>query len=221
MDLWQQLSLEWQRALQSVHFKISEISEQLSLEVAAGREICPSPEHIFKALGPSPKKIKVIIVGQDPYPNPNHATGLAFAVPNNSPSIPPTLKNILKEAQSDLSMNELPQYSLESWQRQGVLLLNTVLTTRSGQSLAHANLDWQVVTSEIIRAVLHENPQVIAVLWGNLAQEYSSAFDQNCIISSVHPSPLSAYRGFIGSRPFSQVNERLLALNEQPINWAE
>lgn len=221
MDLWQQLSPEWQQALQPVQVTISEISKVLAEQVAEGREICPSPDRIFAALGPSPQKIKVIILGQDPYPNPNHATGLAFAVPNNSQNIPPTLINILKEAQSDLNLVELPQKDLASWQRQGVLLLNTFLTTQAGQSLAHTHLNWESVTSEMIQAVLRANPKVIAVLWGNFAQKYKVAFDENSVIASVHPSPLSAYRGFIGSRPFSQVNDKLSALNEHPINWAE
>ena len=219
MDLWPQLSPDWQQALGSVRSQISAISEVLTAKMSDGVVICPSPDRIFAALGPSPKQIKVIILGQDPYPNPSHATGLAFAVPKNSSRLPPTLKNILKEVQSDLNLSQLPECDLASWQSQGVLLLNTLLSTESGQSLAHSNIDWKPITDEIIHAVLRANPTVIAVLWGNFAQTYQSAFESELVIASVHPSPLSAYRGFFGSKPFSKVNHLLLTLNQEPIDW--
>ena len=219
MALWNLLPAAWQVALQTVESQIGNIEKELDSLTAQGTEITPTKTKIFAALPESPDLVRVIVVGQDPYPTLGHATGLAFSVPANTKPLPPTLRNILGELHEDLSDSTTASGDLSSWQNQGVLLLNRVLTTKVGTSLAHQDLGWQEITLEIVRAVRTANPEVVGVLWGKHAQTLAGEFDPSRTVLSAHPSPLSAYRGFFGSKPFSKVNELLVASGHTVVNW--
>jgi uracil-DNA glycosylase len=195
------------------------IGHRLDESERAGVTINPSRDLIFAALQVAPRDVRVVILGQDPYPNSAHATGLSFSVPEGTRPLPPSLRNILTELASDVGESAVSQGNLEHWREQGVLLLNRVLTVQSGQTDSHKNLGWQAVTEAILEAVIAENPNVIAVLWGSQAQQVSRMFNAECVIKSVHPSPLSAYRGFFGSRPFSMVNRLLVEHQHAEIIW--
>lgn len=173
--------------------------------------IFPNRELIFSALELDPLKVKVVILGQDPYPTPNLAIGRAFAVPKESAKLPGSLRNIFAELKSDLGIMASDP-SLQGWQSQGVLLLNRILTVKSGAPLSHQNLGWQSITERIVEQVAAHG--AVGLLWGNHARKLEPLFQGRAVVG-VHPSPLSAHRGFFGSRPFSQVNDLL----DQPIEW--
>lgn len=179
-------------------------------------EIAPAPDQIFRALDVAVDDVKCVIVGQDPYPTKGNAHGLAFSVPESLTNIPASLKNIFRELENDMNIVIPERGDLSPWLSQGVLLLNRVLTTEVGKSNAHARLGWQGITESIIEEVAKREP--VAILWGKSAQEVSHYFRFK--VESVHPSPLSAYRGFFGSKPFSRVNEFLRQSNRSEINWS-
>ena len=214
MWLWESLSRPWQKALLEVRPEVEAIEKTLDQQGSFN----PDKDKIFFALGQSPEDFRVVIVGQDPYPNPGHAMGLAFSIPNDHRSAPPTLRNIQKEFQSDLG-KDLGN-DLRTWKESGVLLLNRVLTCRLGESLSHEKLGWQSITNQIITSVLQANPNAVAILWGNPAAAVEPLFKPALVIKSVHPSPLSAHRGFFGSKPFSKANQLLVDTGQQPIDWA-
>jgi len=180
------------------------------------QEIAPPKNLIFSALSMNVADIKCIIVGQDPYPTKGNAHGLAFSVPQSVSRIPASLKNIFLELESDLGIATPVHGDLSPWVMQGVLLLNRVLTTQLGHSDSHRDLGWQVITNTIAAHAAKQN--AVAILWGKQAQELSNLFSLR--VESVHPSPLSAYRGFFGSRPFSQVNAMLKKTNRTEIDWS-
>jgi uracil-DNA glycosylase len=183
--------------------------------------VVPRKEDIFKALQLTPlDSVKCVILGQDPYPNPEHACGLAFSVPPVA-SIPQSLRNIFKELQDDLGVSEPTSGDLTKWALQGVLLLNTVLTNVAGMTQAHAGIGWEFLTNRLIKEVANTGKPVAFILWGKYAQSKKAYIrGKNCfIIESAHPSPLSAYRGFFGSKPFSRVNEFLIKNGTEPIDW--
>lgn len=212
MSLFNQLHPDWQTALAPLRSNFDVIDAQL-----IGQEITPSYELVLRSLNTPIDSIRVVIVGQDPYPNPAHANGLAFSVPRNVSPLPASLRNIFKEVVSDCAVVHPDNGDLTRWTEQGVLLLNRVLTALVNQSLAHSNIGWQVITDEVARILgTHE---VIAVLWGKSAQELAPYFSDDLVISGVHPSPLSAYRGFFGSKPFSRVNEILAGQGRSSIQW--
>ena len=219
MHLWDQIPSNWKNHLQSQKQNLDLISRELSNRLEHGGHIAPRVQDIFRALECDINQVNVIIVGQDPYPNPAHATGLAFSVPLGTNPLPPTLRNILKEVSQDIGESACEQGDLSSWVSQGVLLLNRVLTIEAGVSTSHHNLGWHGVTEAIVQASVAVNPDVVAVLWGRQAQELVTLFDQTRTIATAHPSPLSAYRGFFGSRPFSRVNQLLVAQGKAPIQW--
>lgn len=214
VKIWESLSPSWQDALTSQRPRIEQIGKVLD----GFTEINPSPENIFRALGDSPQNFRVVIVGQDPYPDKQFATGLAFSVPRKVTRIPPSLKNI--QAEFAVDVGRTLGNDLSNWVSEGVLLLNRILTCTTGTSLSHKDLGWQEVTNQVISAVVTANPNTVAILWGNYANELADFFNPKLIISSVHPSPLSAHRGFFGSKPFSKANELLIQTNQQPINWS-
>jgi ATP-dependent DNA helicase PIF1 len=195
---------------------------------AASNPIAPAPEDVFAALRacPDPAAIRVIFLGQDPYPTAGHAHGLAFSVRPSVIKLPPSLNNIFKELQTDLN-NDAPPASgcLLPWAAQGVLLLNTVLTVTIGAARSHAGLGWEELTTQLLAAVLQAAPHVVIVAWGNDAQRrldhpaVTRHKDRHTILTAPHPSPLSAHTGFFGSRPFSQTNAALVAHGQTPINW--
>ena len=176
----------------------------------------PEQQSIFRALQIPPKEVKVVIVGQDPYPNAKHAMGLAFSIPAGVAPLPKSLKNIFTELNNDLAIDR-SNGDLSDWANQGVLLLNRSLTVAPGESDSHSNLGWQDFTGKIIQTAA--NNGAVAILWGNEAQKVSNLFADTDLFKSAHPSPLSAYRGFFGSKPFSKVNNRLQEKGLTPIKW--
>lgn len=164
--------------------------------------------------------VKVVILGQDPYHGPNQSHGLAFSV-RPEVAIPPSLRNIYQELESDLGIKAPNHGYLETWAKQGVLLLNTVLTVRKGQAHSHQQKGWEELTNEVIEALNARKKPMVFILWGNAAKQKRSMINEqkHVIIESPHPSPLSAYRGFFGSKPFSKTNAALLELGLDPINW--
>jgi uracil-DNA glycosylase len=219
VDLWNLVPDVWQPYLTGVQDHIAAIESDLDLQTDAGMQINPPRGQIFASLRVAPKDVRVVILGQDPYPNAEHAMGLCFSVPAGTRPLPPSLRNILTELAADVGQSQVVNGSLEPWVDEGVLLLNRVLTVESGKSNSHQALGWQAVTEAILRAVVDINPGVVGVLWGSAAQQARMLFRPECLIESVHPSPLSAYRGFLGSKPFSTVNDMLAKRNEAPILW--
>jgi uracil-DNA glycosylase len=179
-------------------------------------DFIPSSDSIFRCLELEPSEIKVVILGQDPYPNPSHAMGLAFSVNCSIKPLPASLNNIFKELDSDLGIKR-NNGDLSDWSSQGVLLLNRSLTVIPNLSDSHSDIGWHKFTEEVIRVVAARG--AIGVLWGKQAQDLGKLFNQLDQFSSPHPSPLSAYRGFFGSKPFSKVNNRLLEKGLTPIKW--
>lgn len=192
-------------------------------DAASGAVIAPSPERFLAALSLTPlDSVSVVILGQDPYPTPGHANGLAFSYVG-PPPLPRSLVNIYREHGDDLGKPAPRDGDLSHWARQGVLLLNTALTVREGASKAgsHLRLGWGAVTDAVIAAVSTRRPHVVFLLWGNPAQAKRGLIDESrhLVLASAHPSPLSARRGFFGSKPFSQANIWLQAKGERPIDW--
>lgn len=185
------------------------------------RIIYPKEENIFNALNYLPfEKIKVVIIGQDPYHEEGQAQGLSFSVPDNFP-FPPSLVNIFKEIESDLNIKCKNSGNLIRWAKQGVLLLNTVLTVRQGQANSHKDKGWEKLTSKIIQMVGKKKEPVVFLLWGSFAQSFEPYIGkQHLVLKAPHPSPLSAYRGFFGCKHFSKCNDFLIKNGEEPINWS-
>lgn len=209
--LFDQLHPEWQKELERHRDLIDSIDLFLRK-----REIAPSHDLVFRALSNPIASTKVVIFGQDPYPTKGHAHGLAFSVEASVSPLPPSLRNIYKELYSDLAIVRTLG-DLSDWQEQGVMLINRILSTDIGQSMAHSKSGWQEVTEAVAQALGKRN--VIAVLWGNTALQLNKHFSPEDVVSSVHPSPLSAHRGFFGSSPFSQVNAKLVAKGYKEIIW--
>lgn len=185
------------------------------------QKIHPDMYHIYEALELTPyEKVKVVILGQDPYHGVNQAHGLSFSV-QPGVKIPPSLNNIYKELQSDLGISPVKHGNLVSWAKQGVLLLNTVLTVREGQAYSHRGKGWEILTDKIIEKLNEREKPIVFILWGKPAQEKMKMIDKSrhIILTSAHPSPLSAHRGFLGSKPFSKTNDALMASGETPIDW--
>ena len=218
-----QLAEDWKQALGNEFEQPSmqQLRSFLLEEKAAGKVIYPPGPLIFNAMNSTPlSKVKVVIIGQDPYHGPGQAHGLCFSVqPGVRP--PPSLQNIFKEIQRDLG-HPIPAHgSLQSWADQGVLLLNAVLTVTQGQAGAHANRGWERFTSRIIDILNEQCEHLVFMLWGSYAQKKGQQIDgtRHRVLKSVHPSPLSAHRGFIGCGHFSAANEYLQAHGREPINW--
>ncbi len=207
-NLWSQVPTFWQR-----HLDKEEVDRVWQ---AIGQNYQPSLPKIFAALCKPPEQIKVIILGQDPYPNVDHATGLAFSVPKELKKLPASLKNIYQELFSDLNIKRRSG-DLSDWANQGVMLINRSLSIGIDGKESHRKKGWSEITERIIKCVADNG--AIGVLWGNDAQEVRSFFSDDKLITSAHPSPLSAYRGFFGSKPFSKVNQILIKQADQPINW--
>ncbi len=193
---------------------------QIASAIATETEpVFPPPDLTFRALEMcQPADCRVVILGQDPYHTPGKADGLAFSIPADFSGRLDSLGNIFKEIQSDTAQTR-SQTDLSDWARQGVLLLNTALSVPQGRAKAHAKLGWDQLTRQVI-ARLKDRPRAY-VLWGGPAQGFAPPAEDNLILSTAHPSPLSAYRGFFGSRPFSTVNQWLIERGEEPIHWAD
>ncbi len=217
-----ELNSAWQEFLiNNYATNLISIDKQLS-QLSHNNTIYPSPDLIFRALKQPPEQIKVVILGQDPYHGEFEANGLAFAVPPSIKS-PPSLRNIYKELSLEYGLNtkDIAPNILENWVNQGVLLLNSSLTVIKDRANSLANIGWNVITDGIITAISQRNRHIVFILWGNFAQQKSSLIDLNkhLLLTSVHPSPLSAHRGFFGCNHFKLANEYLISNKIKPINW--
>lgn len=217
------LEPSWKQALRAEFDQpyMAELREFLRQEYAAGKEIYPPASLIFNALNSTPlDKVKVVILGQDPYHGPGQAHGLCFSVQPGVPA-PPSLVNIFKELKRDLNI-DIPSHGyLQSWADQGVLLLNTTMTVERANANAHAGKGWQHFTDRVIEVVSAHQPHLVFLLWGAHAQSKQKLIDatKHLVLTSVHPSPLSAYRGFLGCGHFSRTNKFLEQHGEAPIDW--
>lgn len=212
----------WRTALQTEFDKpyFADLVNYLHVEKQAGKAIYPPGGQIFKAFDLCPlDKVKVVILGQDPYHGPGQAMGLSFSVPDNVPA-PPSLKNIFKEIESDLGIRMSGRPNLESWAQQGVLLLNAVLTVRAGEPTSHSAIGWQNFTDAVIKLISDRCEGVVFLLWGNFARTKAPLVDlsRHHVLEAAHPSPL-ARGAFFGCRHFSRANEILAGEGKEPINW--
>ena len=219
-----ELEASWLALLEDEFDKayMQELKKFLLNERELGKNILPKASLWFNALNSTPlDKVKVVILGQDPYPTVGHAHGLCFsALPDVKP-LPKSLINIYKELQEDLGIDNFHTPYLQPWAEQGVLLLNAVLTVEAGKSNAHAGKGWEQFTDKIIEVINQRCQNVVFILWGAYAQKKGVSIDTNkhMIIKSAHPSPLSAYRGFWGSKPFSRTNNYLKSIGKNEIEW--
>lgn len=208
----------WAQALAPVEQTIHEIGDRLRQEVAAGRGYLPAGTDVLRAFTYPMQDVKVLIVGQDPYPTPGHPMGLSFSVqPGVRP--PRSLENIFTEMVNDLGVAQPTSGDLTPWSRQGVMLLNRVLTVRPGSPASHRGWGWEAVTQRAIEALVARQTPLVAILWGRPAQSLTPMLGTTPIVASPHPSPLSASRGFFGSRPFSRANELLSQQGAAPVDW--
>lgn len=213
----------WKRVLGDEFDKdyFIKLTDFVRAQYLSGKKIYPAPKNIFNAFNLCPfDDVRVVIIGQDPYHEPGQAHGLCFSVPDGI-TPPPSLVNIYKEIESDLGRPSTTHGDLTAWARQGVLLLNSTLTVAAHLAASHAGRGWEEFTDAVIRALAARREGVVYMLWGSYAQRKASIVDENknLVLKSVHPSPLSAYRGFFGCKHFSRANEYLAAHGGKPINW--
>ncbi|MCX5138549.1 MULTISPECIES: uracil-DNA glycosylase [unclassified Streptomyces] len=209
----------WARALAPVAGRVAEMGDFLRAEVAAGRTYLPSGANVLRAFQQPFDEVRVLIVGQDPYPTPGMAIGLSFAVAPDVRQLPGSLENIYRELNTDLGLPRPSNGDLTPWTRQGVLLLNRALTTAPRKPAAHRGKGWEEVTEQAIRALVARGTPLVSVLWGRDARNLRPSLGDYPAIESAHPSPMSADRGFFGSRPFSKTNELLVRQGAQPVDW--
>jgi uracil-DNA glycosylase len=210
----------WAAALEPVAGRIAQLGEFLREETAAGRGYLPAGASVLRAFTYPLADVRVLIVGQDPYPTPGHPIGLSFAVDRHVRPVPRSLQNIYRELHDDLGL-AIPQHGdLSAWAEHGVMLLNRVLTVRPGASGSHRGKGWEAVTEQAIRALVARGGPLVAILWGRDAANLKPLLGSTPVIQSPHPSPLSASGGFFGSRPFSRANASLVEQGAQPVDWA-
>ena len=209
----------WALALEPVAGRVAAMGEFLRAEVAAGRRYLPEGVNVLRAFTSPFDRVRVLIVGQDPYPTPGHPIGLSFAVERHVRPIPRSLSNIYRELHDDLGIPPVPHGDLTGWADQGVLLLNRVLTVRAGSSGSHRGKGWEEVTQAAIEALVARGTPLVAILWGRDAGTLRPLLGDTPVIASAHPSPLSASSGFFGSKPFSRANQLLLDAGADPIDW--
>jgi uracil-DNA glycosylase len=209
----------WAQALAPVAGQVSAMGDFLRAELAAGRRYLPAGEHVLRAFMQPFEQVRVLIVGQDPYPTPGHPIGLSFAVADDVRPLPRSLVNIFTELQSDLGVPAPTSGDLTPWTHQGVLLLNRVLTVQPGKSGSHQGKGWEAVTEQAVRALVERDQPLVAILWGRQAQSLRPLLQTTARIESVHPSPLSASGGFFGSRPFSRANAALQEQGGTAVDW--
>ena len=211
----------WAQALTPVADQVGRMGDFLRAEVAAGRRYLPAGPNVLRAFGFPFAAVRVLIVGQDPYPTPGHAVGLSFSVAPDVRPLPRSLANIFAEYSADLGYPQPHNGDLTPWAQRGVMLLNRVLTVRPGNPASHRGQGWEAVTECAIRALVARDQPMVAVLWGRDAGTLKPmlAAGHCATIESAHPSPLSASRGFFGSRPFSRANELLTGMGADPVDW--
>ena len=213
----------WKDALNAEFEKdyFKKLTDFVRKEYLSGKTIYPEAKNIFNAFNLCPlDKVKVVIIGQDPYHEPHQAHGLCFSVESGT-EFPPSLINIYKEIESDIGHKSITKGDLSSWARQGVLLLNSTLTVRAHVAASHSGMGWETFTDSVIKTVAQNRKHVVYMLWGSFAQKKAEFVNEqeNLILKSAHPSPLSAYRGFFGNHHFSRANEYLIVNGMSPIEW--
>jgi uracil-DNA glycosylase len=206
--------------LQPVAAEITAMGEFLRAELADGRSYLPAGPDVLRAFQQPFADIRVLIVGQDPYPTPGHPVGLSFSVAPDVRPVPRSLQNIYRELSDDIGVPIPSDGDLTPWSRQGVLLLNRVLTVQPGKSGSHAGKGWERVTEQAVRALVARDQPLVAILWGRQAQSLEPLLSDADCLKSVHPSPLSASGGFFGSKPFSRANALLVKHGGEPVDWA-
>lgn len=209
----------WARALAPVAPDIAALGERLRAESAAGRSYLPAGDRVLRAFARPLDEVRVLIVGQDPYPTPGHPIGLSFAVDAHVRQLPRSLGNIYRELHDDLGIAPAAHGDLSAWSDQGVMLLNRVLTVAPGAPASHRGWGWETVTEHAIRTLAARDAPLVAVLWGRDAANLRPLLGNTPIIESAHPSPLSASRGFFGSKPFSRANALLEEQGAAPVDW--
>ncbi|HEY3437759.1 MAG TPA: uracil-DNA glycosylase [Actinotalea sp.] len=220
LPLDQLVAPDWAQALAPVEPRLRDIGDALRAEVAGGHRYLPEPAGVLRAFTRPLADVRVLVIGQDPYPTRGHAVGLAFSTGAHVRPLPRSLQNIFRELVDDVGCPLPASGDLTGWSDQGVLLLNRVLTVREGTPGSHRHLGWQEVTDRAVEALVARGLPLVAVLWGRDAQEVRPALGDVPVVASVHPSPLSASRGFFGSRPFSRANDLLVAQGAQPVAWS-
>lgn len=210
---------DWAEALAPVDDRIAAMGRFLREEIAAGRGYLPGGDHVLRAFQRPLADVRVLVVGQDPYPTPGHAVGLSFSVARDVTPVPRSLANIYQEMATDLGVPVAPHGDLTTWADQGVMLLNRVLTVQPGAAASHRGRGWEPVTEQAIHALVRRGGPLAAILWGRDAQSLKPMLAGVPWVESAHPSPLSASRGFFGSRPFSRVNRLLHDQGGAPIDW--
>ncbi len=209
----------WARALAPVADDIARMGEFLRAEVSAGRGYLPAGDAVLRAFSRPFEAVRVLVVGQDPYPTPGHAMGLSFSVAPDVRPLPRSLANVFRELVDDLGVTPPTSGDLSPWADQGVLLLNRVLTVSPGRPGSHRGQGWEAVTEQAIRALVDRDRPLVAVLWGRDAQGLTPLLGATPVVASPHPSPLSASGGFFGSRPFSRVDDLLARQGADPVDW--
>lgn len=213
------LAPDWAEALADQESQIHAMGDFLRAEIAAGRGYLPAGDRVLRAFSRPLSEVRVLIVGQDPYPTPGHPVGLSFSVEPDVRPLPKSLVNIYKELHDDLGIAPASHGDLTTWFEQGVLLLNRCLTVQPGKSASHRGKGWEQVTQAAIEALVARGGPLVAILWGRDAQSLTPMLGDIPIIASPHPSPLSAHAGFFGSRPFSRTNQALQAQGAAQIDW--
>jgi uracil-DNA glycosylase len=214
-----QIAADWAEALAPVQPQLDSITAFLAAEREAGRVVLPEPQNILRAFRQPLQSVRVLIVGQDPYPTPGHPIGLSFATDALVRPLPRSLGNIYRELVDDLGVSTPANGDLTAWSEHGVMLLNRVLTVRAGEAGSHRGCGWEAVTDRAIEALVLRGSPLVAVLWGKDAQTLAPRIAPFPVIESAHPSPLSARNGFFGSRPFSRANALLVEQGAEPIDW--
>jgi len=209
----------WAAALDPVADRIAAMGDFLRAEHAAGRRTLPAGADVLRAFTYPFEAVRVLIVGQDPYPTPGHPIGLSFAVDRHVRPIPRSLQNIYRELRDDLGIEPAAHGDLTAWSEHGVMLLNRVLTVQAGNAGSHRGKGWEAITEQAIRALALRGGPLVAILWGRDAGTLAPMLGDVPSIRSPHPSPLSASAGFFGSRPFSRANELLAAQGAEPVDW--
>ncbi len=210
---------DWGEVLAPVEPVVARMGDFLRAEIAEGRGYLPAGDRVLRAFSRPMADVRVLIVGQDPYPTPGHPVGLSFSVAPDVRPLPASLRNIYAELQSDLGIPPAPDGDLTGWFEQGVLLLNRCLTVQPGKPASHRGKGWEEVTETAIRALARRGGPLVAILWGRDARNLAPMLAPVPVIESAHPSPLSAHNGFFGSRPFSRANALLVEQGGQPVDW--
>ncbi|MFS3129354.1 uracil-DNA glycosylase [Nocardioides sp. Bht2] len=213
------MAADWADALAPVAGQIEQLYRFLDAEATAGRQILPERHQIWRAFARPMSEVRVVIVGQDPYPTPGHPVGLSFSVADHVRPVPRSLVNIYAELDADLAIPPAADGDLSAWADQGVMLLNRVLTVRTGAADSHRGKGWETITDQAIGALAARGGPLVVILWGAKAQRLAPLLNDVAVIASPHPSPLSARKGFFGSKPFSAVNAALAAQGTAPIDW--